>query len=78
MATIITFSPLQPPTRSPATGKGKSVVHECEDSTGHRNRQLFMLGSIKGVFYLDAFCFHCGAHLVWVENEEETPAGGSP
>jgi hypothetical protein len=45
-------------------------MHECEDSTGRKRRQFFMLGSIKGVFYLDASCFHCGAHLVWVENDE--------
>ena len=76
MATIITFSPLRAPTRTSVAVNGKSVLHECEDPTGHRTRQFFSLGSVKGIFYLDAFCFHCGAHLVWVENEEPV-AGGS-
>ena len=76
MATIITYSPLQPPTLSAVTATGESVAHECQDSTGKRHRQHFPLGSMKGVFYLDALCGHCGAHLVWTE-DEEAPSEGS-
>jgi len=37
---------------------------------GTQHRQHLALGSIKGVFYLDALCAYCGAHLVWAEDEE--------
>jgi len=73
LPTIITFSPLHPPTRTSVKGKGKSLVHECNDSTGHARRQVLSLGSVKGIFYLDALCPHCGAHLVWVDDGEAEP-----
>ena len=71
MPTIITYSPLHPPVSTRTEGRGKSVVHECRDSSGHNHRTTFSLGSVRGIFYLDALCPHCGAHLVWVDDEEE-------
>lgn len=88
MPTIVTFTPLQPPQRTPVTGKGRITVHECKDANGQLHRQRLPLGSVRGVFYLDALCLHCGAHLVWVEeespeladysDEEETPEIRAP
>ena len=45
------------------------MLHECRDSTGDEHRQRLALGSVRGVFYLDAICLHCGAHLIWVEED---------
>ena len=67
--TIVTFTPLQPPQRKPVTGKGRSMSHTCRDAHGRAHRQRLALGSVRGVFYLDALCLHCGAHFVWVEDE---------
>ena len=69
MPTIVTFTPLQAPQRISVSGKGRSLIHECHDGNGDPHRQRFTLGSVRGVFYLDAMCLHCGAHLVWVEDE---------
>jgi hypothetical protein len=81
MPTIVTFSPLQPPQRTPVTGKGRSMIHDCRDGNGHSHRQRLALGSVRGVYYLDALCLHCGAHFVWVEEEaaqiDDYPGGES-
>jgi len=58
----------------PVSGSGKSVDHKCEDAAGNPHRQALPLGSVNGVFHLDALCLHCGAHLVWVD--EDDPATG--
>jgi hypothetical protein len=69
MPTIVTFTPLQPPQRKTLSDKGHSALHECRDATGQIHRQRLPLGSVRGIFYLDALCLHCGAHMVWVEDE---------
>ncbi len=46
------------------------VSHVCEDTAGVRHRQRLPLGSVRGVMYVDALCLHCGAHLIWVEDEQ--------
>jgi hypothetical protein len=69
--TIVTFTPLEPPTRTPVRGSGRLLVHRCEDSAGHRHQQRLPLGSVRGITYLDGICLHCGAHFVWVEQEDE-------
>lgn len=70
--TIVTFTPLQPPQRTPVSGGGRLMVHECRDANGQKHRQRLPLGSVRGIFYLDALCLNCGAHFVWVE--DETPS----
>jgi hypothetical protein len=78
MAVILTFSPSQPGPASRFTVRARArlVTHRCEDASGHKHRQRFPLGSVRGVTYLDALCLHCGAHLIWVEEEgEETGTG---
>ncbi len=45
------------------------MLHECRDGRGQAHRQRLAIGSVRGVFYLDAMCLHCGAHFVWVEEE---------
>lgn len=72
MPTIITFTPLKSPQRTPITGTGRSMVHECRDAQGGTHRQRLSLGSVRGIFYLDAVCLHCGAHFVWVEDGDES------
>jgi hypothetical protein len=67
--TILTFTPLQPPTRTSVPGQGRLVLHRCEDVAGHHHQQRLPLGSIRGITYLDALCLYCGAHLVWVDDE---------
>lgn len=74
MPTIVTFTPLKPPQRTLVTGRGRSLVHECQDPQGNTHRQRLALGSVRGIFYLDAICLHCGAHCVWVDDEAPTPA----
>jgi len=69
--TIVIFSPLAPPTRTKASGDGKSVRHACRDNAGKEHEQSLPLGSVNGVFYLDALCLHCGSHLAWLEDEAE-------
>ena len=76
MPTIVTFTPLQPPTRTRVKGEGRLISHRCEDVMAHRHRQRLPLGSVRGVLYLDALCLHCGAHFVWVE--DETAGAGEP
>lgn len=71
MPTIVAFSPLRPPERTPVTGAGRSLAHECKDGNGTPHRQRLALGSVRGIFYLDAMCLHCGAHFMWVEDEED-------
>ena len=81
MATIITFTPLQPPTRVPVDGAGKLLSHRCQDVGGHAHQQRLPLGSVRGVMYLDALCLHCGAHFVWVDDVKlagEDGSEGSP
>jgi hypothetical protein len=67
--TILTFTPLQAPTRTPVRGRGRLFPHRCEDVTGHKHQQRLPLGSVRGMTFLDALCLHCGAHFVWVEDE---------
>ena len=74
MPIIITFTPLKPPQRTTVTGRGRSLIHECQDPQGNSHRQRLALGSVRGVFYLDAMCLHCGAHCVWVEDDAPPPA----
>ncbi|HEX7407131.1 MAG TPA: hypothetical protein VF515_05705 [Candidatus Binatia bacterium] len=69
MPVIVTYTPLQPPTRTPAKGKGRLLPHRCEDVLGHKHQQRLPLGSVRGILYLDALCLHCGAHFVWVEDD---------
>ena len=69
MPTIVSLTPLQPPQRTPVTDKGRVMIHDCHDGNGHKHRQRLPLGSVRGIFYLDALCLHCGAHFVWVEGE---------
>jgi hypothetical protein len=66
---IVTFTPLQSPTRTPVRGRGRLLAHRCEDVSGHKHRQRLPLGSVRGIMCLDALCLHCGAHFVWVEDE---------
>ena len=73
MPTIVTFTPLKPPQRTPVTGRGRFLVHECQDAHGNRHRQRLSLGSVRGIFYLDAICLHCGAHCIWVDDEAPAP-----
>jgi hypothetical protein len=70
---IVTFTPLQPPTRTTVEGRGRLLSHRCEDVAGHPHHQRLPLGSVRGVIYLDALCLHCGAHFVWVD-DESSPA----
>ena len=81
MPTIVTFTPLKPPQRTTVSERGRFLLHECQDGHGHSHRQRLALGSVRGVFYLDAMCLHCGAHFVWVDDEtptgSETAAGSS-
>jgi hypothetical protein len=72
--TIITFTPLQPPTRTQVKGQGRLLAHDCHDVTGERHRQRLPVGSVQGVLHLDALCLHCGAHFVWVEEDVPPPA----
>jgi hypothetical protein len=72
--TIITFTPLKPPQRTTVPGRGRSLIHECQDPQGNSHRQRLALGSVRGVFYLDAMCLHCGAHCVWVDEDAPMPA----
>lgn len=70
MSTIITFSPLAAPRRNNVSGAGRVFTHECNDGTGEPHRQRLPLGSVRGIYYLDALCLYCGSHFVWVEDEE--------
>ena len=81
MPTIVTFTPLKPPQRTPVTGRGRALVHECRDDHGNAHRQRLALGSVRGIFYLDAMCLHCGAHCVWVDDDgagDAAPAAHAP
>ena len=69
MPTIVTFSPTLSPQRMLVTGKGRTLLHSCSDGDGNPHRHRLALGSVRGVFYLDALCLHCGAHFVWVEED---------
>jgi hypothetical protein len=73
MPTIVTFTPLQPPERTPVKGRGRSMLHVCRDGNGQKHRQRLAIGSVRGIFYLDALCLHCGAHFMWVEDDPKTP-----
>jgi hypothetical protein len=66
---IVTFTPLQPPTRAPVKGRGRLFAHRCEDTSGRKHQQRLPLGSVRGIVYLDALCLHCGAHFVWTEDD---------
>jgi len=57
------------PRRTHVRGRGRSVTHQCSDSKGAEHSQRLPLGSVRGIFYLDAICPHCGAHFMWVEDE---------
>ena len=80
MPTIVTFSPLKPPQRTVVPGPGRAMVHECRDAQGGSHRQRLALGSVRGIFYLDAMCLHCGAHFVWVDEDPTSSGegGGAP
>lgn len=81
MPTIVTFTPLQPPVRLAVRSAGRLLSHRCEDVSGHRHSQRLPLGSIRGVTYLDALCLHCGAHFVWIDDEDdegEPPGAPAP
>lgn len=52
--------------------KGRLLPHVCEDVNGRKHRQRLPLGSVRGISYLDALCLHCGAHMVWVD--EDSPS----
>ncbi len=69
MPTIITLPPAQPAQRANAKGTGSRFLHECRDRNGVEHRHRIALGSVRGVFYLDAICQHCGAHMIWVEDD---------
>lgn len=69
MPTIVKFSPVDPPERKPTRGPGRSMPHECTDANGHKHRQRLALGSVRGIFYLDAICLHCGAHFIWDDDD---------
>jgi hypothetical protein len=73
--TIVTFTPLRPPERTPVSGRGRAIIHECRDASGSGHRQRLALGSVRGVFYLDAMCLHCGAHFVWVDEDNAAADG---
>lgn len=79
MPTIVTFTPLKPPQRTAVSGRGRAMVHECRDAQGNAHRQRLGLGSVRGIFYLDAMCLHCGAHFVWVDDDptSSTASGGA-
>lgn len=68
MPTIVTFTPLQAPARTPVRGRGRLLAHRCQDFMGRTHQQRLPLGSVRGIMYLDALCLHCGAHFVWVED----------
>ena len=78
MATIITFTPLQAPTRTLVKGRGRLFLHRCEDVGKLSHQQRLPLGSVRGILYLDALCLHCGAHFVWVEDANPETAGPAP
>jgi len=77
VATIVTLTPLQPPTRTTVKGRGRWFAHRCEDASGHKQRQRLPLGSVRGTTYLDALCLHCGAHFIWVDDETSSIADGN-
>jgi len=72
---LVTFTPLQPPTRTVINGRGRLLTHQCEDVQGQRHQQRLPVGSVRGILHLDALCLHCGAHFVWVEEEAPGTAG---
>lgn len=76
MATIVKFTPLASPERTRVEQRGRSFLHECADASGKSHRQRLPLGSVRGIFYLDAICLHCGAHYLWVDDDNlaEDPA----
>jgi len=74
---IVTYSPVEAPQRLPITGTGRRIDHECKDSNGTRHRQRLALGSVGGIFYLDALCLHCGSHFVWVDDHDAEMLAGS-
>lgn len=76
MPTILTFTPLQPPSRTPVKGRGRRFPHRCEDPDGRKHQQLIPLGSVGGIVYLDGLCLHCGAHFVWTDDDTPPPGSG--
>lgn len=70
MATIVTFTPLQPPVRTPIRRRGCLLSHACEDVSGRTHQQKLPLGSVRGIIHLDALCAYCNAHFVWVEDRD--------
>ena len=42
MATIITFTPLQPPRRTPVGAEGRLLLHVCEDVNGRKHRRAIL------------------------------------
>lgn len=78
MPTIVTFTPLQPPARLAVRTAGRLLTHRCEDVSGHRHSQRLPLGSISGITYLDALCLHCGAHFVWIDDEDDDAGPPTP
>lgn len=78
MPTIVTLAPLRAPTRTSVAGKGRLLVHKCQDGHGRDHKQRLPLGSVRGIVYLDALCLHCGVHYVWTEDESRPPRQPSP
>jgi len=74
MPTIVTFTPLQAPRYLRVEGEGRMYGHSCEDSGGVQHRQRLPLGSVRGIMYVDALCLHCGAHLIWIEDDKKVEA----
>jgi Rieske Fe-S protein len=73
MPTIVKFSPVDPPEKTPVKANGRSLPHECTDASGKTHRQRLALGSVRGIFYLDAICLHCGAHFIWDDDDHDEP-----
>ena len=69
MPVIVTFTPLQPPSRMTVEGHGRLLSHGWEDVQDRRHQQRLPLGSVRGGLHLNALCLHCGSHFVWVEDE---------
>lgn len=78
MPTIVKSAPGDSSEKLPVKGTGRSLLHECADANGKSHRQRLPLGSVRGIFYLDAICLHCGAHFIWdddVDSGEDSAPG---
>jgi hypothetical protein len=71
MPTIINVDARHGAERIEVRGKGHSIPHQCRDAKGATHRQRLPLGSVRGVFYLDAICPYCGVHYLWVADGQD-------